>query len=280
MSNKKLPAALNTGFKASIGDYLTWTSDDNIYEESAILEMLMFLVKNKKYSLVYSNYRKISNGTEEEQVVRNPDLTKILFGNIIGASFLYTRNIYEEVGDYCVESFLAEDYQYWGRVFEESEIAHLDKCLYQYRCHEKSLTNNHSNDMILEKANPVRERILKVFIESPSKSELHIFYKLDKSRSFQYQDLLLIRELLEKLIRCNKILGKICQIEFTNFLTIQFKEIFRKSTRKYGFALIPVYWKFNYRKKFDFQEFKFFVLLFLSWIKNRLFFWRKGIDNL
>ena len=30
----KLPASLNIGFENAKGSYLTWTSDDNIYEEN------------------------------------------------------------------------------------------------------------------------------------------------------------------------------------------------------------------------------------------------------
>ena len=33
--NKKLPSSLNIGFQHSCGNFLTWTSDDNLYHENA-----------------------------------------------------------------------------------------------------------------------------------------------------------------------------------------------------------------------------------------------------
>ena len=45
-TNRKLPAALNTGFKHTSGFYLTWTSHDNYYPPTAIAEMVNFLEEN------------------------------------------------------------------------------------------------------------------------------------------------------------------------------------------------------------------------------------------
>ena len=38
--NLKLPRALNRGFALARGAYLTWTSDDNFYGETAIVRMV------------------------------------------------------------------------------------------------------------------------------------------------------------------------------------------------------------------------------------------------
>lgn len=59
-TNRKLPAALNTGFAASKGKYLTWTSDDNTYNPDAIEQMMRFLDENSKIDLVYCDYLKIN----------------------------------------------------------------------------------------------------------------------------------------------------------------------------------------------------------------------------
>lgn len=264
--NKKLPSALNTGFSASKGSYLTWSSDDNIYNETAMYEMLNFLTKNTKYSMVYTNYIKVGSSSEPK-LIRNPYITELLFGNPIGACFLYTRRVYEAVGDYCTNSFLAEDYEYWVRIFESFEIAHFDSCLYQYSCHDNSLTASHSINTILEKTIPARERLLRIFIKSPTKVELDSFLNLNRPQVLKYKDLLLVSNLLEKLIANNNA-QKINMLEFSNIISQKHKNIFRKSARKYGPILWPIYWKFKYRQKFNFNELKFFVLLFLSWVKQ------------
>ncbi len=50
--NKKLPASLNIGFGASQGEYLTWTSDDNIYKPEALNTMIEYLDQNQQVDLV------------------------------------------------------------------------------------------------------------------------------------------------------------------------------------------------------------------------------------
>src|SRR5512137_2512935 len=45
--NLKLPRALNRGFSLARGEYLTWTSDDNLYAPTAIERMVDALVSEK-----------------------------------------------------------------------------------------------------------------------------------------------------------------------------------------------------------------------------------------
>jgi len=45
--NLKLPRTLNRGFSLSRGDYLTWTSDDNLYAPTAI-ERMVDVIRNDK----------------------------------------------------------------------------------------------------------------------------------------------------------------------------------------------------------------------------------------
>jgi glycosyltransferase involved in cell wall biosynthesis len=52
--NRKLPAALNTGFAAAKGAFHTWTSDDNAYKENAIEHMLARLSSEQDVSIVFS----------------------------------------------------------------------------------------------------------------------------------------------------------------------------------------------------------------------------------
>ncbi|MDD7333718.1 MAG: glycosyltransferase family A protein [Lachnospiraceae bacterium] len=39
--SKKLPGSLNVGFKQATGEYLTWTSDDNMYLPDALKIMII-----------------------------------------------------------------------------------------------------------------------------------------------------------------------------------------------------------------------------------------------
>src|SRR3989338_242445 len=56
--NMKLPAAFNTGFSRASGDYLTWTSDDNFYDVSAIDKMLGFM-RDNACDFVYCDFYEV-----------------------------------------------------------------------------------------------------------------------------------------------------------------------------------------------------------------------------
>lgn len=138
--NLKLPRTLNVGFAAASGEYYTWTSDDNIYEPKAIEKMVQALENQLKYDMVYANYTNIDIDGNVISSVALKQPENLLMGNTIGACFLYTRKIAEKVGEYDVNLFLSEDYDFWIRLFREGNILHIEDYLYFYRIHEASLT--------------------------------------------------------------------------------------------------------------------------------------------
>lgn len=141
--NLKLPRALNRGFSLARGDYLTWTSDDNLYGERAIAAMVGRLQKSD-CDLVYADYWLFSqeddNGRPlDPQVDRLPATVQLEKGNHMGACFLYTRQLYEAVGDYDPELFLVEDYDFFIRAAKQFRFAHLAEPLYYFRRDEDTL---------------------------------------------------------------------------------------------------------------------------------------------
>jgi len=138
--NKGLPAALNTGFEKAQGDYITWTSDDNFFRKDALEKMFNFL-KAKKCDLVYADYYRFDEKKPRQvrhiQLSDRPDFKN---KNEIGACFLYTKKVKDTIGKYDKRTFLAEDLDYWIRVFKKFKICHLRQTLYFYRDHQQSLT--------------------------------------------------------------------------------------------------------------------------------------------
>ena len=100
-NNLRLPRALNKGFSLAKGDFFTWTSDDNIYEKDA-LEKMLYSLKSNNADFVFCSYNTIDENGEIIGFVRVPDDFKnsIVGSNIVGACFLYTRKVYNSVGDY------------------------------------------------------------------------------------------------------------------------------------------------------------------------------------
>jgi len=139
-TNKGLPAALNAGFEKATGEYLTWTSDDNYYAESAVEDMVSFL-KEKKGDFVYCDfYRFGDEDPENRMLVNSTPISTMEKENCVGACFLYSKKVRQAVGNYNQEKELAEDYDYWARVSKKFPMLHLAKPLYFYREHKTSLS--------------------------------------------------------------------------------------------------------------------------------------------
>ncbi|NBK91500.1 glycosyltransferase [bacterium 1XD21-13] len=174
--NLKLPASLNVGFRYADGEYYTWTSDDNMYHESAIETMVNYLEENPTISMVYCNVLLI--GRKGDILCKNelPDPEQLLFKNTIGACFLYRSEVANKVGEYDETLFLAEDYDYWLRIFQEGKIKHLGEFLYYYRCHENSLTST-KHEMVKVQTSKVWDKHFKFITEHISKrKQLYIFF--------------------------------------------------------------------------------------------------------
>lgn len=157
--NQGLPRALNTGFRDCSGEYLTWTSDDNYYKETAIEEMVGFLQTYPKVDFVYAESHVLDErGTYQgARITRNKPPQWLEVNNGVGACFLYKRKVYEVIGDYDATAVLAEDYDYWVRISKGFRMQRLNKTLYYYRWHGDSLTSKYSPGAIAEKVKLVKQ---------------------------------------------------------------------------------------------------------------------------
>jgi glycosyltransferase involved in cell wall biosynthesis len=139
--NKKLPQALNTGHAAARGKYLTWTSDDNRYLPKALEEMARFLDEHSSVALVYTDCVLIDAHGQYLRDFPSQPPSRLAYIDTL-ACFLYRRSMYEALGGYDADLFLAEDYEYWLRAYRQFEFAQLHQVLYQYRWHNESLTKS------------------------------------------------------------------------------------------------------------------------------------------
>lgn len=140
-TNQKLPESLNIGFRSAKGEYLTWTSDDNMFLPDAIDEMHKFLETNDKYPMVVADMDIID---ERDVFIKHwpeYDPLGMYCNDYVGACFMYRRNVLDAVGEYDSHYFCIEDYEYWMRILKHyGSIGHLSQTLYRYREHRESLT--------------------------------------------------------------------------------------------------------------------------------------------
>jgi len=152
-------AALNKGFALAQGDYLTWTSDDNYYALNALTVMLEELAQSK-VDFVYTRYHVIDAAGNIQRQGRTEPPAYLDIDNCVGGCFLYHRKVYETVGDFNKEAFLAEDYEYWLRVRSKFKMKNIDTVLYYYRNHPSSLTGVHKEAKVQEQVQKIRSRFL------------------------------------------------------------------------------------------------------------------------
>ncbi|MBR5614996.1 MAG: glycosyltransferase [Clostridia bacterium] len=155
--NKKLPTALSVGFSAAKGEFLTWTSADNIMLSHCLRVLVDNLKRKTQAAMVYGNMRlidrrgKIKRGHfwfEKPVFSGNvcfPKTARCLntyANNTIGAAFMYRRKAAYILENYSKFKTNLEDYDYWMRLNSMFKIEHTDeeKPLYLYRIHGDSLT--------------------------------------------------------------------------------------------------------------------------------------------
>lgn len=141
--NLNLPRALNRGFSLARGRYLTWTSDDNMYGEDALRKMIE-AIRDQGCGLVYADYYHFTDLAPDGAplAIRHNKLSptvQLEKGNHIGACFMYTREVYEAIGDYDPELFLVEDYDYFMRIAKRFRVGHIPEPLYYFRRHDDAL---------------------------------------------------------------------------------------------------------------------------------------------
>jgi glycosyltransferase involved in cell wall biosynthesis len=140
--NQKLPRALNTGFRLARGQYLTWTSSDNVMLPHMLEVLVDALDRHPQVGLVYADWEVIDEQDIVIGAVQTLDFDRYLLmrTNYINACFLYRRACQDAVGLYDPEYIHAEDWEYWLRISRTFDMMHVPQTLYQYRVHGSSLT--------------------------------------------------------------------------------------------------------------------------------------------
>ncbi|HML21302.1 MAG TPA: glycosyltransferase, partial [Aggregatilinea sp.] len=148
-TNKKLPQALNTGYEATRGEYISWTSDDNHYRPAALAEMVDYLDAHPEAAAVYTDFTLMDDQGQPGAYRRVQPTFALMYKQCVGQSFLHRRSLWKAVGRYADDVFLAEDYDFWLRASAHGELHPLHRDLYLYRMHGGTLTSNYRPQVML-----------------------------------------------------------------------------------------------------------------------------------
>jgi glycosyltransferase involved in cell wall biosynthesis len=130
-ANQGLPRALNTGFARARGQYLSWTSDDNVYLPDAMRVMRAYLEQHARAAMVCTDCQLI----DERGRAAGYDETT-------WACFLYRAQAARATGEYRPELRLVEDIDFFLRLKHfAGPIERIAGAHYQYRVHRGSLSH-------------------------------------------------------------------------------------------------------------------------------------------
>jgi glycosyltransferase involved in cell wall biosynthesis len=140
--NQGLPRALNAGFARASGEYLTWTSSDNVMLPEMLSALVRELDGDPRVGLVYSDFYIMD---EEGRDIGRFDTVGydpywLLYTNLVHCSFLYRRECMERTGGYNPELVYSEDWEYWIRISQHYRFKRVPQALYRYRIHKTSMT--------------------------------------------------------------------------------------------------------------------------------------------
>ena len=185
-TNQKLPRSLNRGFAESRGEYLTWTSDDNLYEKNAF-EVYLHEIE-QGYDLIYTDITYID--TDGRELPRKKQDIRIWQGNCVEASFLYRREVYQKIGDYREDMFLVEDYDYWLRAARCFKLHFCPEKVYRYREHAGSLTSRRYQEIRRMRIQLLEEQLDCLIVPEEGKDDIRIqlledYAKEDRMKDFR-----------------------------------------------------------------------------------------------
>ncbi len=182
--NRKLPAALNTGFAKAAGSYLTWIADDNTFRPEAIEEMLAYLEAHADVDVVYTDctFTDTEGKPYHRMDAGEPDRLWSTDFNCVGPCFLYRRRVQDALGGYAEDMFWVEDYDFWLRASLSFRLRPYHKDLFYYRRHEGSLSSrfNPRIEQLLDRV--VARHLPAARLPESSKSEL-FFMLAQRARS-------------------------------------------------------------------------------------------------
>lgn len=183
-TNVGLPAALNHGFAAARGELHSWTSDDNLLRPHMFTRLVATLDAQTDADIVHADFTLIDDAGTQLGRSRVGPIDRLLYGNNVGACFLYRARVTEALGGYDTQLFGVEDYDFWLRAVLRFNFVTLHEDLYIYRKHGGSLTSQRA-EQIQALTAVVVERALPAALPARSRSEILLGLALRSQRRWR-----------------------------------------------------------------------------------------------
>ena len=177
--NQRLPNGLTNLHNLALGQYITWTSADNVMKEEMVQKLVDKLMQSPEAVMVYADvaiidengnfkttgYREMNRDPKLPYIMRLPHCTETLdieADNFINACFMYRSEPVKALkGQYSADLEGLEDYDFWLRLRTFGKIVHLnnEEPLYYYRVHENTMSEDLLKNKLEEHANRTKKMI-------------------------------------------------------------------------------------------------------------------------
>lgn len=143
-NNSGIVFSLNRALEISCAEYIARIDADDICMKERLKIQSDFLDSNENVGVCSANICYIDAEGVEGRIVKMPisaDECKVnfLFGNqVIHPAAMFRRELAVKVGGYTVGMEPAEDYDFWIKLLEISEIQNIDEVLLKYRTHSSN----------------------------------------------------------------------------------------------------------------------------------------------
>lgn len=189
-SNEGLPAALNHGFTHARGEFHSWTSDDNLLRPSMLSRLVATLDADPAADIAHADFMLIDEEGRDLGISRVGPIDRLLYGNNVGACFLYRAQVTAVLGGYDPRYFGVEDYDFWLRAVGRFNFVTVREDLYRYRKHGDSLTSRRARRIQALTAEVV-ERALPT--GGPARQRAEILLGLALKSQFDWRSDLVLR---------------------------------------------------------------------------------------
>lgn len=123
--NKKGSAARNTGFKASIGEYIALLDDDDEYTPDRLMLQTQYLEKNKDCGMCYCSYRRLNKNNELMVEIEAKKSGNMLYDvlmhkpTLTSGSLLIKREVWEDMNGFDESFSRHQDWEFTTRIAEK-----------------------------------------------------------------------------------------------------------------------------------------------------------------
>ena len=129
--------ARNVGIRTSKADVISFLDADDIMHKDKLKSSVNCLIKNPDVGMVCGNYQVMVNRkTLRPPFYRKPirvDHQKLMKINFVASGSTTVRNsVFDEVGLFDEDLWIAEDYDMWLRISEKYKIKYIHDVLYYY----------------------------------------------------------------------------------------------------------------------------------------------------